>query len=175
MLQSKALNLKVFSRPSYESKFINNSILNFQELNLLINSTDPSNIDVITSNGKIFFKPYTDYGDSTFIVSNTKDIKPVFKDLIEKFKEKYPILKNCKRNDVHIYAGQSHKSSTFGIHTDTSYTIILQCEGSCKWILPEDFEVELYCGDILWIPKGTKHGCLPLSKRISLSFAFWDN
>ena len=174
-LQSKAQISKVFSRPTYESKFINNSILNFEEFNLLLKNINPSNIEVITSDGKFFFQSSNIYTNPTFIVSNTKDIKPIFKDLINVFKEKYPILKNCKRNDVHVYAGYSNQSATFGIHTDNSYTIILQCEGKSKWVLPKDFEVELSCGDIIWIPKGTKHGCFPVTKRISLSFAFWDN
>ena len=165
----------MFFKPSFESKFIKSSLLSFKELEFIIQGIDLKQIELITQKGKIPFS-FQEYNKNTsLIISNALNVKLIFNSFVKVFKEKFPILKNCKRHDVHIYAGASHQSKTFPVHVDTSHTIVLQTEGKCKWLLPEDFEVEMECGDLLWIPKGTKHGCLPQSKRISLSFAFWEN
>jgi len=161
-------------KPIYEPKFINTSVLDFEELEIILNNFEPSSIELINNNFKEPFVLEKFNENSSVIVSNARRVKPIFNNLINVFKEKFPILKSCKSYDVHIYASPSNKSSTFGTHVDTSHTIILQTQGLCKWVLPNNFEKIIECGDILWLPKGTIHGCIPLSKRISLSFAFWE-
>lgn len=163
------------NKPSYESKFITNSILNFQELDFIIQNINSNCIESITKEGKKPFLNLDKNSKDSLIISNALNTKSIFQNFVNVFKEKYPILKKMLRHDVHIYAGFSKDSFVFPVHVDNSYTIILQTEGNCKWVLPKDFEVDLECGDIIFIPKGTEHGCIPYSERISLSFAFWES
>lgn len=90
--------------------------------------------------------------------------------------------------DVHIYCGLK-KSKSFKAHFDYADNIILHQSGKCYWKiykqhaqdckfkpningkkLDVEFECEIGAGDFIYVPKYQYHECIPLKKRISLSF-----
>ena len=164
----------MISQPKFFSKFINTSVFNFNELHNLFKKHPKDNIEMIYNNQK--YRPYVeellDY-KSSLIFTNSAYIKEVFSDLKKVFELKFPQIKKAAKWDVHIYSSYSGQSTSFNVHVDTADNIILQTEGLSKWHLPNYFDKTLTTGDMLWIPKGIKHGCKPLNRRISLSFAFW--
>lgn len=92
--------------------------------------------------------------------------------------------------DFHIYAGLTKNSRSFSIHKDTSFNFIFQLDGKSHWkvynkddTIPysnfnSDEGLELIIdeilnpGDLLYIPLGNYHKCIPLGKRISISSCF---
>lgn len=90
--------------------------------------------------------------------------------------------------DVHIYCGLK-KSKSFKAHFDYADNVILHQSGKCYWkiykqhakdcefkhnVNGKDLDVEFECeigpGDFIYVPKHQYHECIPLKKRISLSF-----
>jgi ribosomal protein L16 Arg81 hydroxylase len=82
--------------------------------------------------------------------------------------------------DVHMYISLTDYSKSFGIHNDYPYNLILQVDGACEWrvwdtkIKPTAehkpvIHTVLNPGDIIYIPTGVFHQCIPSGKRISLS------
>jgi len=161
--------------PIFYRNFINSSVFNFDELKNLYENYPEDKIEMINNNVK--YRPYIREqvnNKSTLIFVEAENIKEEFKSLKKVFELKFPKLKKSKRWEVHIYFSYSGESTSFKTHTDVADNIIVQTEGLSKWHLPGFFNKTLAIGDMLWIPKGVEHGCVPLSKRISLSFAFWD-
>jgi len=93
-----------------------------------------------------------------------------------------------KSLDFHLYCGLGSKSNSFKAHSDRSYNIIMQVDGTSHWkvyseifkeslIFPNSIEKTmnliidsiLYPGDVLYIPAGSVHKCIPKGKRISIS------
>ena len=174
MLQSKAQNFKV-----YFKKFINTSLLNFDEFDVLFN--EAKNVELlkfkIINNGLSYSVPNdklveTKNEKSTYIIEDARLFKPQFKSFKDVFVEKFPDLGSFSDWDVHIYASSNKGQSSFPPHADKASNVIVQCEGVCRWTV-DDQVYELEQGDIVYIPIGVKHHCLPLTKRISLSFPFW--
>lgn len=96
----------------------------------------------------------------------------------------------CKSVDFHLYGGLNENSYTFGAHSDLASNYIVQLDGKSEWTLYNETEstdnllnydnrpeselsvkekIILNPGDILYIPSGKYHKCVPLDKRISLS------
>jgi ribosomal protein L16 Arg81 hydroxylase len=92
--------------------------------------------------------------------------------------------------DFHLYGGLLPESTSFPAHNDLANNYIIQFDGQCEWviykeqasfeeafnynIIPEDRLTEerriiLNPGDIIYIPSGKYHKCIPLGKRLSLS------
>lgn len=90
--------------------------------------------------------------------------------------------------DVHVYCGLK-KSKSFKAHFDHADNVILHQSGKCLWRvykqhaqdcdfkpningkkLDIEFECEIGPGDFIYVPKHQYHECIPLKKRISLSF-----
>ena len=92
--------------------------------------------------------------------------------------------------DFHLYGGLSEDSGHFPPHNDLATNYIIQLDDECHWTiyneqatydealhykkLPEEqlsieYETILKPGDILYIPSGKYHKCVPLGKRLSLS------
>jgi ribosomal protein L16 Arg81 hydroxylase len=92
--------------------------------------------------------------------------------------------------DFHLYGGLSESSTFFPPHNDLATNYIIQLDGECHWTiyneqatydealhykkLPEEqlsieYETILKPGDVLYIPSGKYHKCVPLGKRLSLS------
>lgn len=95
-------------------------------------------------------------------------------------------------SDVHIYGGLFSNSKSFGPHSDKPHNLIIQLDGTCRWIVyseifkntgPFDPDTNLTpiidCilepGDGIFIPPFQVHSCIPLSKRLSASVAFHPN
>lgn len=163
----------------YFKKFINTSLFDYSELNVLFNQAEyleQLNFRIINkglsysvSNDKLL---ETKNENTTYIIEDAKNIKPTFKSFRDVFVEKFTDLRSSVNWDVHIYASRDKGESSFQPHKDKASNVIVQCEGTCRWTV-DDKTYDLEQGDIVYIPIGAKHHCLPLTKRISLSFPFW--
>ncbi len=160
--------------PIFFRNFINTSVFNFDELNELYKNHPNDQIELLKNRKK--FKPcrrdLVDY-QSTLIFIGAAGVKEEFLNLKKVFELKFPQIKKATSWDVHIYSSYSGEAKSYNIHRDKADNIILQTEGLSKWYLPGFFDKTLSTGDMLWIPKETNHGCVPINRRISLSFAFW--
>ena len=165
-------------KPILFSKFINTSVFNFEELHNLYKNHPINDLEVIIDNVKLSLKYKSNVEQFanhkySLIFRGAKEVKETFYNLKKVFELKFPQIKKAKEWDVHIYSSYSGESTSFNIHADKADNVILQTEGLSKWHLPNYFDTTLSTGDMIWIPKGVKHQCIPLNRRISLSFAFW--
>lgn len=160
--------------PVFFKNFINTSVLNSDDIKHLYKNHPEEKIELIQD--RIKYKPckkeLVNY-KSTLVFIGAAGIKKEFLELKKVFELKFPQIKKATSWDVHIYFSFSGESTSFNTHVDQADNIILQTEGLSKWHLPGFFDKTLTTGDMIWIPKGIKHGCIPVNKRISLSFAFW--
>ena len=165
-------------KPILFSKFINTSVFNFKELHNLYKNHPLDDLEVLLEGKqhKLTHKPdieqFADYRYS-LIFLKAREVKEIFVNLKKVFELKFPQIKKASSWDVHIYSSYSGESKSFHVHADSADNVILQTEGLSKWHLPNYFDTTLTPGDMIWIPKGVKHQCKPLNRRISLSFAFW--
>jgi ribosomal protein L16 Arg81 hydroxylase len=155
------------------------------------------NVDLIGSEGKIDIPKngiyqYRDFiiqhiaKNHTFCISKFINVNPKTFRLFEFFCDLYPE----RGIDFHLYGGLDEKSNYFPAHNDLADNYIIQIDGQCEWtiykeqatfdealhykILPENTLAEEYKsvlnpGDVLYIPSGKYHKCVPLGKRLSLS------
>ena len=155
------------------------------------------NVELVLDNKKLQIPKIGIYQDKNFVIENLvagatfcifKYINPnarTFR-LFEEVCDYYP----DKSVDFHLYGSISETSKSFPAHNDLATNFIIQLEGQCEWIiyketasyeeaynyviLPEDrlteeTRVVVNPGDILYIPSGKYHKCIPLGKRLSLS------
>jgi len=101
--------------------------------------------------------------------------KKEFDTLNKFFKLKIPQLNTSTHSDVHIYTGHESKCRSFGPHFDLADNIIVQAQGKSRWIVANCLDVILHPGDAIFIPNQVVHECIPLGRRLSLSFPFWYN
>jgi ribosomal protein L16 Arg81 hydroxylase len=94
--------------------------------------------------------------------------------------------------DMHVYGCTSSESSSFPVHYDFPTNFIIQCYGSCDWViyknkasglidqlknkgaidqskLEKQIETKLQPGDMVYIPAMQYHAAFPDSPRLSLS------
>lgn len=123
---------------------------------------------------------------ATFCISKFFNINYNSKQLFFTFCDEYEDV----GIDFHLYGGLSESSTSFSPHNDLATNYIIQLDGECHWTiyneqatydealhykkLPEEqlsieYETILKPGDILYIPSGKYHKCVPLGKRLSLS------
>jgi hypothetical protein len=95
--------------------------------------------------------------------------------------------------DFHLYCGLGSNSNSFKAHSDKSYNIIMQVDGTSRWKIYSDVfedtaifsnEIEknlnvildevMNPGDILYIPAGVIHLCIPKGRRISISSCWYN-
>lgn len=94
---------------------------------------------------------------------------------------------------AHVYGGvsETYNNSSFAIHWDKTLNVILQLDGESHWTvydesgeedktITEDEATPVYSellapGDLLYIPAGRYHKCVPKSRRLSLSFCCIPN
>jgi hypothetical protein len=155
------------------------------------------NVELVQDSEKLQIPKIGIYQDKNFIMDKIKDgatfcifkyINPnarTFR-LFEEVCDYYP----DKSVDFHLYGSILETSESFPAHNDLATNFIVQLEGQCEWviyketasykeaynytILPEDKLTEetrviVNPGDILYIPSGKYHKCIPLGKRLSLS------
>jgi len=170
----KNYNKNMTNNSFYIKNFISKNIFNWTDFKSLMKDHPINFIETINElNEKDFIKNKKSLKNKSVIISNTINVKKEFLYLINFFKLKIPILNNSNENDVHIYASFSKKSKSFKSHKDSSYTFILQTEGKSRWIVKNMFDIILEPNDLIYIPKMVEHECIPMGKRISLSFPFW--
>jgi ribosomal protein L16 Arg81 hydroxylase len=160
--------------PFYIKNFISENIFDWNDFNNLLKNHQKNLIETIDQNRiKKYILDNEDLNNKTVIFSNVLNYKKEFNYLINFFKLKVPELKKSFKNDVHVYAGLNETSKSFGEHFDQSANFILQTEGKSRWVISNFLDVVMEPGDIVYIPKLYVHECIPLTKRISLSFPFW--
>lgn len=156
--------------PSHTKKFLDKSILNFDELDVILQNFDIANINAIDSEGNSY--PFNGVqNNQSLIVHSANSLKEEFRLLINFFIMKTPELKQYQ-NDVHIFTSPSGTSNSLPLHHDTNHNYILQTVGKCRWICPNHFDVIMEEGDLIFMPAYVTHLCIPLDRRISLSFPF---
>ena len=122
----------------------------------------------------------------SFVISKFTNINNNLYDLYDEFCKIYP----NKTIDFHLYAGLNKNSISFPAHNDLASNFIIQIDGECQWIifkehatreesenfvqkneseLTPSYVTILKPGDVLYIPGGKYHKCIPLTKRLSLS------
>jgi hypothetical protein len=155
------------------------------------------NVELVQDNKKLQIPRIGIYQDKNFILDKLKDgatfcifkyINPnartfrLFEEVCDYYTD--------KSVDFHLYGSITETSKSFPAHNDLATNFIVQLEGQCEWviynetasyeeaynyfILPEDKLTEetrviVNPGDILYIPSGKYHKCIPLGKRLSLS------
>jgi ribosomal protein L16 Arg81 hydroxylase len=157
-----------------------------------------SNVELIGPKGKINIPTSNDgVQDKSFVVNKINEnhsfVISKFKNINNQSLELYDEFCECYPNntvDFHLYGGLTESSYTFPAHNDLASNFIIQLDGECEWIIykeqatydealnykkiPEEeltisYETTLKPGDILYIPSGKYHKCIPLGKRLSLS------
>jgi ribosomal protein L16 Arg81 hydroxylase len=176
---------------------INPDFLSWEDVTEYFIPFTTRNVELIGSEGKIDIPKNGIYQDRdfiihhiaknhTFCISKMINVNPETFRLFEFFCDLYPE----KGIDFHLYGGLSESSISFPPHNDLATNYIIQLDGECNWTiyneqatydealhykkLPEEqlsieYETILKPGDILYIPSGKYHKCVPLGKRLSLS------
>lgn len=125
-------------------------------------------------------------GGSSFIIHNFTRFNKKINDIASEIENIFDGISL----DFHVYAGLSENCRSFSIHKDTSYNFIFQLDGQSHWKVynrndgipysnfEHDDDLELLIddiltpGDLIYIPVGNYHKCIPLGKRISISSCF---
>tara|TARA_R100001163_G_C5058596_1_gene195247 strand:+ start:533 stop:1018 length:486 start_codon:yes stop_codon:yes gene_type:complete len=154
--------------PFIERNFVKN-FLTWKKLDNIIKDCDEKDFEVILENkSKRFGKK--NFRNKSIIISNCLkylDCK-IIKEYIDNNK-----LFDYVNWDAHIYASFKKEACSFGKHFDLAHNLIVQQKGKSKWIVENLGESILHPGDMLYIPYKLQHECIPLSKRLSISFPFW--
>lgn len=155
------------------------------------------NVELIGPEGKIKIPKKGIYQDKDYIlnriaqkhsfcISKLINCNALTFKLFETFCDAYP------ENSVnfHLYGGLEATSNHFPAHNDLANNFIIHLDGQCEWTIYKEqatFDEALHYqriderklsieyqaivnpGDILYIPSGKYHKCVPLGKRLSLS------
>ncbi len=158
-------------KPSVHKKLFKKSFFTFDEFKNFNFKKYPISVTAIHNNSKENFNGKLE-SNKSYIIEDLYNYKKDFIELKNLFIKKFKI--KSVRWDVHLYASMSNEGSTFNIHSDPADNVILQTDGLSYWKLPKNFNTFLETGDAIFIPRGVEHGCIPMTKRVSLSFAFWN-
>lgn len=159
-------------KPYYLPGFLKHSLLSWAEYEHALNTSEPHQIEWIDDNHEKH--PY----DKKKIQNNT-----VILSGLKKHKLDYTLIKDflALRDSIpyqewglHAYASYKKGNVSFPSHWDFANNYIIQCEGRCRWILQGHFDIVLTKGDLIFIPAKCVHQCVPLEKRLSLSFPLWE-
>lgn len=160
-------------KPFFIKKAIEKNILDYSEVDSVLQQSQSENIRVIDAEGKKLHPTAENISNNSVLIDNVKNYKTEFNSLKEYFLLKTPELQDNIGWDVHVYSSPSHQQRSFKMHIDNAYNYIVQTYGKSRWILPHHFDVITEPGDVVFIPIHVAHECIPLSKRVSLSFPFW--
>ena len=167
----KITNPKKFK---FFKNLIKENIFNYSDVDIL--KKDLPNVEAITPTGKLYggkdhIPEKIDGRELSLVMINAFAYKKKFKTLSDFF------IKMCNlnylRRDVHVYYSPDEEAAVFGRHKDPSFNFILQCQGKSRWIV-DRVEFPMDPGDVVYIPCFMSHQCVPLGKRVSLSFAYWS-
>ena len=154
--------------PFIERSFIKNFIT-WKKLDTIIKDCDEKDFEVILENKEKRFGK-NNYRNKSIIISNC--LKYLDCSLIKKYVDKNKLFQYGNW-DAHIYASFKKEACSFGKHLDHAHNLIVQQKGKSRWIVDDFCDTILEPGDMLYIPFKYKHECVPLSKRLSVSFPFW--
>ncbi len=162
-------------KPFYIKKLINKNIFDWNDFDFLLKNHPREFLELIDKNGNKIenISKNENFNEKNIIFNNTYNYKKEFFTLKEFFKLKVPELNNYKKWDVHIYTGHENNCRSFGPHFDIADNFIIQVQGKSRWVVSHSFDIILEPYDVIFVPKYWVHECIPLGKRISLSFAFW--
>jgi len=158
-------------KPFIIRKFTLNNFLTWNDLDDAIKNSKDKNIEIISLDGKKLSGPKSIKYNSV-VITNCKhlfDFKFI-KDFVDNKK-----LFHYRLWNADIYASYNEKSSSFKQHLDYANNLIIPQCGKSRWIVENFCDTILDPGDLLYIPYKWKHKCIPIEKRISLSFPFWMN
>jgi len=144
----KITNPKKFK---FFKNLIEENIFNYSDVDIL--KKDLPNVEAITPAGKLYggkdhIPEKIDGRELSLVMINAFAYKKKFKTLSDFF------IKICNlnylRRDVHVYYSPDEEAAVFG----------------------RQFPMDP--GDVVYIPCFMSHQCVPLGKRVSLSFAYWS-
>jgi hypothetical protein len=198
MIDTKLLQSIFYGRKfAHADKIINPEVITWEDVADYFIPFTTRNVELIGPEGKIDIPKKGIYQDRDFILNNiaknnsfciTKFINAnakafgLFEDFCDSFHE--------KSIDFHLYGGLDASSNHFPAHNDLADNFIIQLDGDCEWTLykeqatfdealhykrlpentlTEEYKTVLNPGDVLFIPSGKYHKCVPLGKRLSLS------
>jgi hypothetical protein len=156
-------------KPFIKRKYFKKIIVNWKNLKEVIKKSDYYDFEIIKSNKQKRSGKY-DLRENSIIINNAKNFFDF--NFMKEWVDKNKYFTYVKWN-VHIYASYNKKSSSFNKHFDYAHNFIVPQQGKSRWILDDFCDTILEPGDLLYIPYEWKHECIPLEKRISLSFPFW--
>tara|TARA_R100000005_G_C4934325_1_gene161811 strand:+ start:263 stop:742 length:480 start_codon:yes stop_codon:yes gene_type:complete len=156
-------------KPFIKRNFVVKNLLNWKELDHVIDKCDDQDFEVILPTKKKRFGK-RGYKKNSIIISNC--LKFFDFSFIKEFVDTNKLFKYV-RWDAHIYASYTKESRSFPKHFDYAHNIIIQQKGNSNWIVEDFCDTVLQPGDMLYIPYKWKHECIPTQKRLSLSFPFW--
>lgn len=152
-------------------KLLDKPLLTGKEV-IEIAKADPANTEtILNKDTKAPFKLEHLNNFSSLIIKENLLKRKDIRDWSDKFSKAHPDIHYANR-DVHIYYSPTIETAVFKEHQDPSLNFIVQCEGYSRWIV-HGLETLLEPRDAIYIPAYSPHQCIPLSGRLSLSFAFW--
>ena len=165
------MKIKNLNRFQKFKNIVNECLLNMKEV-VKIATKDPENTEaIINRNQKVPFTPDRLNELSSLIIKDNLMENKSIRKWSDYFSKAHPDIHYAHR-DVHIYYSPTIHAATFKEHMDNSINFIVQCEGYSRWTV-HGIEMLLEPQDVLYIPCRTTHRCIPLSRRLSLSFAYW--
>ena len=165
--------MNLLNTPFLKKKFVKPDFFTWENFNESVKRCPPRFIETIGPEGDKH--PGIRYIDQyTFVISNFKELWDFsfIKNKVEKYKWLEEYIKH-NRWDAHIYGCRKDEGKSFSRHADKAHSFIVQCEGQCRWIVDGLGENILSPGDMISIPYLCYHECIPLGKRLSVSFPFW--
>lgn len=161
-------------KPFLKKQFVKSNFFTWNNFHEVLKKCPESFIETIDPKGnKHSGRRYID--QHTFIISFAKRLWD-FSSIKNKIKKDklFQLNKRHYNWDAHIYGCSKGNERSFSKHNDAAHNFIVQCEGVCKWIVDGLGEKILSPGDMIAVPAQCNHECIPLSKRLSISFPFWD-
>ena len=160
-------------KPFFQKNFIDSKFFTWEDFDEVLRRCPEDFIKTIDPKGNKH--PGSKYIDQhTFIISFGKKLWD-FSSVKNKIKKNkwFQLDRRHYNWDAHIYGCSKKNEKSFSQHRDAAHNFIVQCEGVCKWIVEGLDEQILTPGDMVAIPSECNHQCIPMSKRLSVSFPFW--
>jgi len=161
--------MKDILKPFIKRKYIKKNIVDWKKLKEVIKKSNDNDFEIIKTNKEKRFGKY-DLGENSIIISKARKFFNF--NFMKEFVDTNKYFKYV-RWDAHIYASYKKDSSSFNKHFDYAHNFIVPQKGKSRWVVDDFCDTVLEPGDLLYIPYKWNHMCIPLEKRISLSFPFW--
>ena len=165
--------MDLLNTPFVAKKFVKPGFFTWKNFDVVLKKCPENYIETIGPQGdkSVGMKHINHH---TFIISNSKALWDF--SFIKNKVNKYTWLEEYITHDkwnAHIYGCRKDKGKSFSKHADKAHNFIVQSEGECVWRVEGLRENILFPGDMISIPYLCPHECIPLGKRLSVSFPFW--